>query len=212
MSKTKWMLTTGYTQKTDYYKDAMALYESCQKLGVFMEAMPYKSFGSWQANAHYKGSLVLSSLKRHPTINIVWVDADALVLKYPKLFDELDCDIAGYHAEWPLNSGKMCFCSGTLFFRNCPAILELVKNWAIWSMQNVNNKKMLEQDYLGQLIKSSNLVYQELPPEYCMVVAPNPVPANWAPYIVKPGPIRDDVKIEDVVVMHTWGSRRHWKK
>lgn len=201
-----WMVTSGYTTKSEYFKDAMKMFESCHRFGIGAEIMPYKSFGSWRANANYKGNLVLSALKRHPLVNIVWVDADAAILKYPKLFDDYPYDIGVYFAEWPLDSGKKKCSNGTIFFKNTPEVRQFVSEWAAWSMQNPTKS---QQDKFGEMLKASNLNWGELPPEYCMVVAPDPVPKIFKPHIVKPGPIRDDVALEDVVIMHTWAGARH---
>lgn len=204
--KGNWMVTSGYTIGSQYFNDAMKMYESAHHHGIASEAMPFKTFGTWRANANYKGNLVLSALKRHPLINIVWIDADAIILKYPELFDDMEYDIAVYFAEWPLGSGQKKCSNGTIFFKNTPEVRAFVEEWAKWSM---NHPTESQQDMFGKMLRASSLNWGELLPEYCMVVAPDPLHPNMLKHIKKPGPIRDDVKMEDIVIMHTWGGARH---
>lgn len=202
----EWLITSGYTMKSGYFKDLMGLFDSAQKLGIYFEAMPFYTFGTWRANANYKGSLVLSALKRHPSLNVVWVDADAALLNYPALFDTIDADIAVYFAQWPLHKPRRTCSNGTMFFRNTSEVQLFVKQWANWSLKHPAES---QQDYFGRMFDETAIKKMELPPEYCMVVAPDPVPDAFKPWITKPGPIRSDVSIEDVVIMHTWGGARH---
>ncbi len=207
-----WMVTSGYTMGSPYFDDAMKMFESCHRHGISSEIMPYKSFGNWRANANYKGNLVLSALKRHPLVNIVWIDADAVILKRPDLFDDMEYDIAVYFAEWPLGSGQKKCSNGTIFFKNNSRVRAFVAEWARWSMANPGKS---QQDKFGEMLQvykdgtAHGINWGELPPEYCMVVAPDPLHENMKKYIKKPGPIRDDVSIDDVVIMHTWGGARH---
>lgn len=206
-----YLVTSGYTIGSPYYNAVLALYESGQKHGVHVEAMPYNTFGTWRANVNYKALLAEYALKRQGNngVNIVWIDAGGLILKPLTLFDDYPYDIGVYIAEWPLGSGKRVCDIGTVFFKNCPKVLEFVKKWAVWSM--AHQTKSL-QDEFCKMMKASSLNWAELPPEYCMVVAPDPVPDNFKPYITKPGPIRDDISMEDIVIKHVWGSRTHGKE
>ena len=55
--------------------------------------------------------------------NIVYLDADARIMRYPVLFDNFDADFGAHYL-----AGQELL-SGTLFFRNCQKCYHLVYLW-----------------------------------------------------------------------------------
>ena len=153
-------IVSFYTEQTPYESEVKNLIASLDKLGLRYHVKGVKSLGSWEKNCQYKADFILESLTMFDT-DIVWVDADAVMLKYPLLFDELDCDIA-YHY---LPQRKELL-SGTLFIRNNDVMKMLVQRWK--EVNNTNTR--WDQKNLQQVVEADkNIKKYVLPAEYCKI-------------------------------------------
>lgn len=134
---------------------------------------------------------------------IVWLDADARLMRYPILFDQLSCapdvmqyDIAVHYRTDALGlklaktpEGELL--SGTIFFEPTEASIELCDRWA---KLNIEFPGRWEQKNLQQAINfMPELRVYKLPPEYCMITAEGKSQMG---------------STEDAVVAHTQASRR----
>ena len=84
-----------------------------------------------------------------------------MVLSYPKIFFELNCDVAFHRFK-----GKELL-SGTVYFNNTAKTSELLQKWIDI---NQENPEVFDQKNLDQALKSvSDISIIELPPEYCFI-------------------------------------------
>ena len=84
-----------------------------------------------------------------------------MVLQEPKLFFQIDCDVAFHRFK-----GKELL-SGTVFFKNTVKTVELLDRWI---EINKENPEIFDQKNLDTAIKSiSDISIIELPPEYCFI-------------------------------------------
>ena len=134
--------------------------QSAGKFNMKFHIKPVASLGSWEKNCQYKAVHILESLNMFDE-NILWVDADAVFMRYPELFDEMDGDIGYHYLEH-----RSEILSGTLFLKNNGKVKDLVKKWI--EINKTNN--LWDQKNLQAAVGSSDsLVNYRLPAEYCRI-------------------------------------------
>jgi len=195
------IITSYYTLDTPYQQVAHDyLMSSVKRLGVPSDIRGVKNLGSWQKNTSFKATFCKLMLEKYPDKNIIFLDADAELLQYPKLFEEIpdDCAVAAhildrdkwYGTQFP-EGQKEEFLSGTLFLRNKLLTRLMVNKW----IENCNDT-VWEQTVLWNVLKGSGFNIYELPIEYCYMDS-------------RPGGLPPLVKPEnEVVVRHNQVSRK----
>lgn len=157
-------IVSYYTRNTSYELEAKKLIESLEKLGLPYEIEVIDTLGSWQKNTQYKAIFIRKMMDKHDG-NLVYLDADCVVRRYPELFDTLDnkgIDFAVHYYK-----GEQ-LASGTMYFANCPFVAAFVDSWIELNKQNPDT---LDQQTLQNLLKNGwkNLQVLVLPPEYCKI-------------------------------------------
>jgi hypothetical protein len=118
------LVVSAYTVNShlaDYYKKAsQKLSQSCIDHDIQHVIYPLRAANNWFEGCSLKPTVIAHALK---TFNqpILWLDADAVVLKYPSLLETLKVSLAlhvGAGGHW---------LSGTLFAT--PAALTFVEQW-----------------------------------------------------------------------------------
>ena len=85
--------------------------------------------------------------------NIVWLDADAEVIEYPIIFDQLDVDFACVRRTAPRRavSPRSRFSTGTMYFGRTPQAAWLLDCWAAaCAEERAAGRQRTEQDILQQ--------------------------------------------------------------
>jgi len=161
MGRIKFRVVSYYTRNTGYEAEAKHLIESLERFNLPYEIEVIDSLGSWRKNTQYKAIFIRKMMAKHDE-NVVFLDADSVVRKYPELFDTIEADFAVHYYR-----GKQ-LASGTMYFANCPIVEALVDSWIEANKQNPNT---LDQQTLQDLLKNGwkNLQVLVLPPEYCKI-------------------------------------------
>jgi len=184
------IIVSYYTLNTPYQKVAHDyLMRSLSKLDMESDVRGVNSLGTWQRNTLFKATFVKQMLDIHANKNIVFLDADAEVLKYPALFDEIpeEYSIAAHYLDrgkWYRNGDiSKELLSGTLFVRNNNDAKRIVNKWE----HACNSHKMIWEQFLLQATveQEKSLVY-ELPIEYTWIKS---LPNGSAPFVKPNGPI-----------------------
>mgnify|MGYP006435060447 FL=1 len=115
-----------------------------------------------------KAELIQTALKEYPNEDIIWLDADAIIIKEPKLFHELKdktFDICCYYLKTRYNPNELL--SGTIIFRNNDIVNSLVDDWVNDNSEVNWDQKILQKyvdgKYEGKLKKIA------LPIEYIKI-------------------------------------------
>lgn len=197
---TKFIICSYYTIDTPYQGVAHEyLMSSLYKNNIVdSDICGIYTLGSWSKNTSYKPTFIKKMMLRHRDKNIVFLDADAEVLKYPELFDRIpeNCNIAVHLLDrdaWYNRKadGREELLSGTLFIRNCPRSLELVDHWI---RMCAARPEQWEQKMLQEVIVGNNEPIYELPLSYCYIKT---LPGGGEPH----------VKCSDPVIVHNQVSR-----
>lgn len=162
-------IIVGYYTFDTIYESAMQVFRKSllkHKVLFYIEGM--ESLGSWYKNTCYKPSFLLRMLDTFKGLNVVYVDCDAELLAYPKLFHTIEGDVAVHVMDRAkvykrMNSSGMELLSGTVFLRNNERVKEIVKAWAHRCERRPDD---WDQVSLKRVLKGE---YTELPAEYCKI-------------------------------------------
>jgi hypothetical protein len=157
-------LIVSYFTNETYEAAANKLASSVQLLRLDHEIEHVPGLGTWKEAVLHKPLFIKKKLLAHPDRDIVWVDADAIVLSYPEflMVENPDFDLSYYMDPW----GKDVF-GGTVFYRNTPAVHSLVDEWA---EECKNDPLLLDERSLDRAVRRrKDIVLKALPVEYCWV-------------------------------------------
>ena len=125
LSKMSFKICVFATENTPYVEIAeKQVIESLNELNIPNDFSKVANLGSWRKNTSYKSRFAHEMLLKHSDSNIVLLDADCRVLKYPELFDNIpeEYNIGAHlldHNTWYKNGSNVReFLTGTLFLRN----------------------------------------------------------------------------------------------
>lgn len=180
--------TAFYTLGTIYEAEAARLRKSLDKHGLLHDLVAVADRGSWVTNTHQTATHIMAMMDRYPECPIVQLDADAVVWKYPILFDELSFhrqyDLAG-HA---LNGSE--FLNGTLWIAPTPMARRIIQRYAELCARSPEHRN--EQQFLVTAIRQNpRVMLYELPASYCYIYDLN----------------RDKLANGDIVIEHLQCSR-----
>lgn len=146
-------------QSYKIWADNLAL--SAQAVGVPLTVHAAEDTGDWQANTLLKPNYILEALESGKE-DVVWLDADCSVLKYPELFHKLDGANVGLFVEGP----DLCSINGSVsFFRNNDWTKKLLVKWKEWNLKR--NEHADDHNLLCALNDCGMQYMAALPPAYC---------------------------------------------
>lgn len=178
-----WTCVSYYTD--NYAEEAEQMLETAMQFEIQTVLYPIKQQGDWAKNCNYK-STIIKNVFSVCEGDILYVDADARFKSYPKLFDEIDCDIAFHRLNNPGDPNELL--SGTLFFKNTPKTKEVID---AWEKECQDRPEVRDQKNLDKVLKSiPDVRVYLLPVEYCAIFD------------------HPSVRGTEPVILHTQASRR----
>lgn len=167
---TPYTVVVYFSENTPYEKEAGVLKLTLDVLQISHAIYSFKSQGSWQKNTQFKGRFIQFVLDEFKDKPVLYLDADALVIQKPVLFDTIDCDIAAVHYN---KSSELL--SGTVYFANTPNCKMAVNRWV---ELNTNYPDILPDGRVAwdqrtlrlAIFKIPGIKFVELPQEYTWIV------------------------------------------
>jgi len=194
-----WILCAYYTPNYQSVAEDYLL-QSIPKLAFPYHVCQVDSKINWFGNILFKPTFILECLLTFPTTNIVYNDVDSIINCYPSLFDNIQEDLGLYYLDYKEHygrNGKTELLSGTMFFKNCPKVIELVKIWKTKCDQSYRRNGCTEQYILNEMLKDNkDITVFNLPRTYCYI---NSLPNGNKPFIPLINP----------VIEHFQESRKH---
>lgn len=153
-----------YTDSYQRQMEALRLSLKQHRLNYYLRR--YESRGFWEANTGIKPEFLLDCLDKFPGMDIVYLDADAVVKRYPALFHEIDADVGVcFTPEGEGFSHRVL--TGTLFFKNNPVAKHFVE---VWLKEQRKKSLACDQDSFERALdKSENIRYHDLPVSYVKI-------------------------------------------
>lgn len=155
---------TYYTKGTIYEEVfKTTLLPSLEKWGLDYHAYEIEDTGQWHTNARLKPQIIKRALEEFPDRNIVWIDSDASIEKYPHKIDMINklrtADLATHWLSWEkhygrdTDKGKFEMLDGTVYFRNTQDIRDFVDLWI--KAQGTND----HQKTLARMLRGNDDVF-----------------------------------------------------
>ena len=187
-------IITLYTVNTPYEDEVSGWEKSVSDLDLPYFIYQEKSRDSWGRNAQLKALCIKKAFDQFPKDNIVWVDIDARIYKYPNFFDEVKTDISCNIFSDNIDTNQLC--SGTIFFRNIDRVKFFVDKWIKLNAKQVT--KYGDQDNLHTILKEAmsnkEITWYCLPQSYVKIFD------------------RKSHQAADNIIVHYQASRRYKKK
>ena len=156
------IIISFYTPDPIYQTAADRLRISLQNFNLEHEIVSIESRGNWNLNCCYKANFVHAMMQAYDPLDLIWLDADAEVMRYPTLLAEQDCDIAAVVNQYG-------FMAGMIYFRSCPEVFNLLSDWVEVNRRYPDGKTP-DQTNLEELIKANDKInFKELPWEYSYI-------------------------------------------
>jgi len=164
-----------YTKNTAYEKVMNTfLLPSLKKFNLTYDIKGIDNLGNWNLNTSYKANFMLEMLEKHKK-DIVFLDSDATVMKYPNLFEQIPpmYDIALHFLDWYLmwrnkrGFHKRELLSGTMLFRYNSRVISMTKKY----IEECQKTSQWEQRVLQRVLnKDRKIKIYNLPPQYCAII------------------------------------------
>ena len=154
--------------------------------------LPYHIFakpnlGNWAANSRQRPLYIKEAMEMFPGENILWVDADARILKYPDLLFHIpeSIHLGVNYLSWadhygrPSDEDKTEILDGTSYYKNCKEMIPFMEEWIERSVRAERNHRLT----LDTMIKEQmdeNLQLFIIPREYCYIMTR---PDGSEPYV-----------------------------
>lgn len=168
------LVISFYTTHTPYATEITRLRRSCQEYGLELYVEGLASTGCWVRNCALKGPFVWRCLQQFSE-PLLWLDADAEVVRYPGLFSDPEFEFAAYQPAH--------LCSGTLYFAQTTGARQLARAWADLCLQE---PRTWDQVLLARALERAGetVRFRCLPQGYCKVIGRHWREADQTTYIL----------------------------
>jgi len=192
---------SSYTPGTIYENIIQDLKASIEAFNLPYHIFAVPDLGEWKINSRQRPLYIKKAMEMFPGENIVWIDADAKVLKYPELFYVIpeNTDIAVNYMRWsdhygrPSDGEKVEILDGTSYYRNSPEMIPFMDEWIDRAVTAGRNHRLTLRDMITERIEDSLHLFI-LPREYCYVTT-------------KPDGSKPAFPLESPVIAHYQASR-----
>ena len=161
------ILISYYTTNNDYAKEVENLKKSLQPWGLKTDIFGMESLGSWQQNIAHKPEFIRTMQRKHLGKPLLYVDADALVVGYPGLFEGMSqkCDIGIHQLQ---GNHRRELLSGTIYLSATPGARAVVD---VWREEMRAFPDVWDQVILQKVLheRANDFRVYDLPPEYCSI-------------------------------------------
>jgi hypothetical protein len=154
-----------HTTDAGYTAEAMELGKTLDDFGLRAEIIAVPPFSSWTEACAYKPVFLQSMRQKHGARPLVWLDADARVRQYPRLFLDMPPDV-DFAAHWKDDEELL---SGTLYFGATPAADRLLTAWAKSCSERPGDWDQRVLQDLVDGMKAADLKVEHLPPTYTQI-------------------------------------------
>lgn len=154
----------------NYHDHAVKLIDSCKRWGLDYEVKAVKAFSSWHDGVSCKPKFILQALSTfHDYDALLWVDADAQIVRSLPFGDYRGVDFAASEFQWsPMHKREIL--TGTMLLAVNERVKMFVQQWAK-DVKDFKHSDTPEQDALVPLLKSwrSSVSFRSLDIEWTWI-------------------------------------------
>jgi hypothetical protein len=151
---------------TPEYADlAERMRRSANFFGLETDIVSVEKKGSWVETMYTRAQFILDMLDKHGR-DVVWLDSDAVIHKYPELFDDFKGDFGVHYATFPWREEEELL-GGTMYFANTHKARELIEIWL--RLNKELPRQELTQWILQQAVQQWDGTLVRLPPTYTQI-------------------------------------------
>jgi len=150
-----------YTDDKIYSQHARLLQNSLEKLNLDFYSEKVSS-SEWQKIIAYKPKFILEMRKKFRG-KLIYIDADAFVHSYPKLFDEINSEDLAVHF---FRGDELV--SSTMLLNDNPETLKMLE---LWVSKMEKTPEIWDQKILQKVIEENKFNIYKLPPEYTFIIS-----------------------------------------
>jgi len=158
-----------------YYERVYSTYlkPSCEKVGLEIHCFKERNLHDWGLNTRLKATVLLKALDTFSE-DIVYIDSDATLLKYPTLFETIDpsYDLAIHYFDWWRHwrgiegMKERELYNAVIMLRNNDKIRSFLNMW----IKENTTTQCFEQKVMDKVLqKCPNIKVFDLPIEYACV-------------------------------------------
>ena len=156
-----------YTADNGYKTYADNLKKTLDRLNLDYDIQPVKNRGNWDANTKIKPEFIIQMLDRHPTRDVIWLDADSVVVSLPEKLLHCKSDFACRIRE----TGELI--TSVMFFANNGTSRNLLRDVqkiiATGEIRSFGEQKFFEE-VIKKLRKTNTFKFENLPESYCTIM------------------------------------------
>ena len=146
-----------------YETCARNLEDSLNKFELRYEINCLPSEGDWYQNACQKTTYIREMMDRHPEEDIIWLDADMVVLSYPHLFESVKADVAC--PLWEKSRVMAC----AIYFKNTPKVRNFVDCLIETTYENAYHVQCDQYAFSLTLRKHQEISFEAWPESYSFI-------------------------------------------
>ena len=126
----------------DFYTwQAGRLIKSLNAFGLESHIVRKNRVGDWSQECFAKAPFILEMLGRFPEQDLVWIDADAEIKRYPELLDDIHTNIAF------VENGNGCALASMIFFKNNEVSRSFIKDWILSNRMFPDNRAVDQENF-----------------------------------------------------------------
>lgn len=155
-----------FTGNNIYKKYANNLINSLNKFNLSYYIIEIDSSNyKWSDLILFKPNILLEVLNLYPTKNVIWIDADAKINKYPHIFNNINKSVAVTCRGKNLKCLNLWSC--VIFFKNDNISKKIIHDWNVESKRI--NHKFTDQIALKNIINRKYFDHLQKLPKYFIV-------------------------------------------
>lgn len=159
-----YVVVSFHTPDSYYSGHAREMMKTLDRFGIPHDVEVVPPVGCWVENCAFKPRFIQRKLAEHADRPVVWLDADARVLRDPVLFEEIPADFAVHY-----RAGQEML-SNAMFFNVGPRSRELVDAWVAAQEKEPREwDQRVLQALIDRKALAMGLEIQLLPPEYAAI-------------------------------------------
>lgn len=167
-----------YTKNTAYQLEKDRLKNTARALGIIVDFYEQENLGTWRANIHDRIRILRHFLDKYKGQDIVYIDCDAEIVKYPSLFDNWNKGDLGIHKldrrkyfkRWnEYWQEEYEYLGGTMFFKNNDITKQLLELWEEMDKPMNTALSQMTLIYAIRKMQEKGLKVYELPANYCQI-------------------------------------------